>query len=105
MASLVSLGLADINSLLAVTSDKKARLENKGPTVLSGLGKRWVMIRTGPGELIKRAWQKGDHELIGAYEGKVGSMKRSSKGRSSRLPNGRRYYVNNYDVDVVAYKA
>lgn len=48
----------------------------------------------------------GDFDL-GKHVGKVGSMRRSRKGQSRRMPNGRRsYQPRDYDtngVEVVAY--
>lgn len=48
----------------------------------------------------------GDFDL-GTFQGKVGSIRRSRKGASRRMPNGRRYYqAHDYDAnkqDVVAY--
>jgi len=60
-----------------------------------------------PGELA--TWtgiaKMGDHDF-GSFEGKVGSVRRSTKGRSRRMPNGRRKYVQNWfeETTVIAYK-
>jgi hypothetical protein len=35
-------------------------------------------------------------ELIGSFEGKQGSMRRSRKGRTYRLANGQRFYVQDW---------
>jgi len=43
-------------------------------------------------------------EDIGHFEGKTGSMRRSRKGRSYRLANGRRFYCPGYGKRVIAYK-
>jgi hypothetical protein len=40
----------------------------------------------------------------GSYRGKAGSIRRSNKGRSRRMPNGSRRYLIDYDSTVVAYK-
>lgn len=41
--------------------------------------------------------------LVGAFDGKVGSMVRSRKGRSYRKPNGQRFYSDVDSTHVVAY--
>jgi hypothetical protein len=41
---------------------------------------------------------------IPQFHGRVGTTRRSSKGRTYRAPNGRRYYVENWDNAVVSYK-
>jgi hypothetical protein len=40
----------------------------------------------------------------GSYRGKAGSIRRSNKGRSRRMPDGSRRYLIDYDSTVVAYK-
>lgn len=40
----------------------------------------------------------------GQFEGKQGTVKRSRKGATRIQANGRRYFVQNYDHDVVWYK-
>lgn len=67
-------------------------------------GKGFVMVRTEDG-LSKQVIEKmGDHDF-GAFEGKVGTMRRSTKGRTRRMPNGSRRYVRSWFAEdaVVAY--
>lgn len=56
--------------------------------------------------LTSEGWQtvykKTDYDY-GAFEGRVGSIRRSRKGATRRLANGRRYYIN-VTNEVVAYK-
>jgi hypothetical protein len=89
----------DLLALLAVTSDKKA----KPPKAL----KRWVMYA---GSSEKHPWPKGASELIGTFQGNVGTTVRSRKGRTYHAPNGsRKYQVIGYQVingeTITAYKA
>ena len=42
---------------------------------------------------------------VGKFEGRAGSLKRTSKGNTTRALNGRRAYVGSVDVEVVAYQA
>jgi len=48
------------------------------------------------------AW-KTTAPIVGAYEGRAGTPRRSRKGRVWREPNGRREYLNGSD-NVIAYK-
>jgi hypothetical protein len=41
---------------------------------------------------------------VGGFIGNVGSTRRNRKGRQYRLPNGRRHYAPNWEVEVIAYK-
>lgn len=41
----------------------------------------------------------------GSFVGKSGSIRRSAKGRTRRMPDGRRAYIIDHDSTVVAYKA
>lgn len=65
-------------------------------------GKGYVILRGGEKQIIEKM---GDFEF-GAFVGKVGSIRRSRKGASRRLPNGRRKYDAPWDgkLDVVSYK-
>jgi len=47
----------------------------------------------------------GDHDF-GSFQGKVGSVRRSAKGRTRRMPNGRRKHEFGWWLDdrVLAYK-
>lgn len=69
-------------------------------------GKGKVFIRNEHGLVTEIITKMGDYDL-GQHVGKVGSMRRSRKGASRRMPNGRRYYQpHDYDKDsqeVVAY--
>jgi hypothetical protein len=68
------------------------------------LGK--VITRNAPGDLeVSGIAKMGDHDF-GSFQGKVGTMRRSTKGRSRRMPNGSRRYVHNWfeSNTVVAYK-
>ena len=61
--------------------------------------KKWAMLSNG--EIVPL--NKGTTVRVGSFQGKVGSMARSRKGRSYRKPNGERYYLAG-SQDVVAYK-
>lgn len=43
-------------------------------------------------------------DLVGAFQGNVGSPRRSRKGRTYHAPNGRRFYVRDSE-EVLAYRA
>lgn len=89
-----------IAELYAPRSDKP-RTGSKGIKQ----GKGFVMVRN-EGELEKQTITKmGDHDF-GSFVGKVGSMRRSSKGASRRMPNGRRKYESGWWLEdrVIAYK-
>jgi hypothetical protein len=50
---------------------------------------------------------KLDPKAVGSFDGKQGTQRRSSKGRTYRLPNGsRRYIVSEHGLSetVIAYK-
>lgn len=71
------------------------------------VGKGRAIIRNSEGTLETVTIKKmGDFDL-GKHVGKVGSIRRSRKGASRRLPNGKRYYQHHdYDAnaqEVVAY--
>lgn len=55
------------------------------------------------GELVVEYVATLPMSLVGGYDGKAGTMKRSRKGRSSRNANGRRFYNPNYEREVIAY--
>lgn len=83
----------------AVFAHKASKRQAKGK------GKAFVRIE---GKLEHTTIRKmGDFDF-GQHHGKVGSIRRSNKGASRRMPNGSRYYVaHDYDRDkpeVVAYK-
>lgn len=41
---------------------------------------------------------------VGKFEGRAGTIKRNRKGRTSRLPNGSRWYPKWLEHEVLAYK-
>jgi len=42
-------------------------------------------------------------ELVGSFQGKQGSLRRSNKGRTYRAPNGSRRYIADWENTAVAY--
>ena len=81
-------------------ADKKTKREQRK----AGKGK--VFIRNEHGLVTEIITKMGDYDL-GQHVGKVGTMRRSRKGASRRMPNGKRsYQPHDYDADgteVVAY--
>jgi len=67
--------------------------------------KGFVIERSEEGLEVRGIAKMGDHDF-GSFQGKVGTMRRSTKGRSRRMPNGSRRYVHNWfeQPTVVAYK-
>ncbi len=63
--------------------------------------KRYMVTNTSEG-LVREPFATSE---IAHYEGKVGTVRRSRKGKTQRQANGRRFYVPNFDKEVVAYKA
>jgi hypothetical protein len=50
-------------------------------------------------------WHTGKPPANVRFEGKAGTMRRSRKGATRRMPNGSRYVVGQYDEpQVLAYK-
>jgi hypothetical protein len=65
-----------------------------------------VFVRTSEGLESRKIRKMGDHEF-GEHIGNVGTMRRSSKGRTYRMPNGSRKYAGTWwhgEHEVVAYK-
>ncbi len=63
----------------------------------------YIMRDTETGELI-RGIGKPPTAIVGRYEGRSGSMRRSRKGAPRRMPNGRRYYAQPYEVyELIMY--
>lgn len=61
---------------------------------------RFALIRTQEG--IERT--SLTNLEVGQYEGKVGTTRRSRKGRTYKSPNGSRRYQPNWENEVIAYK-
>lgn len=82
----------------------ESRAARKKPA--QGKGKVWV--RDASNTLVtETVTRMGDYNW-GTHVGKVGTMRRSRKGASRRMPNGsRKYQAMNYDPqtpEVIAYK-
>jgi hypothetical protein len=60
-----------------------------------------ALIRTESG--VEQAFLKPSE--FGEFRGKLGSTKRSRKGRSYRAANGSVKYEPNWETEVIAYKA
>jgi len=69
--------------------DEPAPAARKGRKVFTSEG--WVSMKV-------------NATTVGAFEGKAGSLRRSRKGRTYRMANGRRFY-NDLEATVLAYKA
>ena len=65
--------------------------------------RKWALLRNESGTLEMVSVSKSTTERVGSFQGNVGSMARSRKGRSYRKPNGERYYLQG-SQDVIAYK-
>jgi hypothetical protein len=92
---------AQLNELYAPREVSKRSKASKGKQ-----SKGTVIVRTSTGVLEARKITKmGDHDF-GAFVGKVGTMRRSTKGATRRMPNGsRKYQLAWYEEEtVVAYK-
>lgn len=51
------------------------------------------------------AWQTSKPKNVGSYQGRAGSIRRSAKGRTRRMPDGKRkYIIEAGTTEVVAYK-
>lgn len=57
--------------------------------------------------LTEDGWQKGKPPTgsVGSFVGRAGSMRRSRKGRTTRVANGSRKYLRGEPDTVLAYKA
>jgi hypothetical protein len=55
---------------------------------------------------VNGAWEdiKLTKDTVGAHEGRAGTVVRTRKGATRRMPNGRRFY-NDYEMIVDAYMA
>jgi hypothetical protein len=63
---------------------------------------KWAMLRNESGlEIV--AVNKSTTVRVGSFQGNVGSIARSRRGRTYRKPNGERYYLQGSE-DIVAYK-
>jgi hypothetical protein len=49
-------------------------------------------------------WHYSKPQGTGSFQGRAGSIRRSSKGRTRRVANGKRKYIIDYDSTVVAYR-
>lgn len=65
----------------------------------SSTGYAWIKTPQGLDKVSLSALKSG----VGQYSGKQGTIKRSRKGQTRIQPNGSRYYVNNWDEEVVSY--
>ena len=63
---------------------------------------KWAMLRNESGlEIV--AVNKSTTVRVGSFQGNVGSIARSRRGRTYRKPNGERYYLQGSE-DIIAYK-
>lgn len=90
--------MLDTDLLAHLMSGKRRKKETKPSS------KGYALVRTSEG-IERENLTTGITDLVGSYQGNVGSTRRSKKGRTTRLPNGRRYYVHGEGSDVVAYLA
>ena len=80
---------------------KKAPKTPKTPNMSKG----FVILRDTENDcLTKEAITPETRASLGKYEGRAGSIRRSRKGRTRRMPNGRRFYNGITDHEVVAYR-
>lgn len=86
-----------------LTPDDLTRMLSQKPTKRKSTSSRCAIIRTENGlERVPMIEIKAAD--LGNFVGKVGSMRRSRKGRSYRAPNGSRRYLHGDGIEVVAYK-
>lgn len=83
---------AQVADLYASKQDKRKPAKGKG----------YVLLNTGDGIERQTIQRMGDYDF-GSFEGKVGSIRRSRKGATRRVPNGSRKYVRMTN-EVIAYK-
>lgn len=65
----------------------------------TGNGLQYALVRNMEGQLERVSLKNLD---VGHFEGRAGSIRRSRKGATRRLANGRRYYVQG-DCIILAY--
>lgn len=82
--------------MLMLPKDKRPK-KKKAPNYKKG----FALVRTEQG--LEKVPLSQVSYSIGKFEGKQGTTKRSSKGRTSILPNGKRYYNGLLERDIVAY--
>jgi hypothetical protein len=86
---------SQVTDLYAAKSSKKKQRAHR-----KSLGKVFIEVE---GKLVSQpVYKMGDFDF-GKFEGKAGSIRRSRKGASRRLANGRRRYVN-LTNEVIAYR-
>lgn len=76
-----------------------------GPVRKSSTGKKevgYALVKR-EGDLVKVALSEVAG-MIGGFQGKQGTIKRSRKGRAVIQPNGRRFYAPYGPSEVIAYK-
>lgn len=79
---------------------KKAPKTPKAPSMAKG----FIILRDENDCLTKEAITPETRASIGKFEGRAGSIKRSRKGRTSRMANGRRFYNGITEHEIVAYR-
>lgn len=87
---------ATLDAIFATKASRKRKPQGKGK----------AFVRGEDGLTSQVIMRMGDVNL-GKFEGNVGSVKRSRKGRTYHAPNGRRFYNplhESGDDQVVAYK-
>lgn len=86
-------------------SPRTAQGKNEGTQDCTS--KNTVLIRnpeTGSLEWVNTSDPQASSLNKGGFTGKVGSVRRSSKGGTRRMPNGSRKYLTSWDSKVIAYK-
>jgi hypothetical protein len=63
----------------------------------------YAIVRDPKNGLVRESLASKSSDYVGAHQGNVGSIRRSRKGASRRMANGRRFYVAG-SPEVVAYK-
>jgi len=91
-------GLSNADILALMTPRARRTTTNLEAAAMA----KFMLVKTAQGTIEAQAFKTAE---ISKFEGKVGTVRRSRKGRTRRNANGRRYYVRNFDLDIVAYKA
>ena len=66
--------------------------------------RKFAWVRGEDGQLVKVALATVAAAELGSFQGRAGSLRRSRKGATRRLANGRRNYIAPWNGRVVSYK-
>ena len=91
--------MVDLDTLALLMMPREKRPKKVKP---ANYDKGFAMVRTDEG-LIKLPLTPEVKASIGRFEGKQGSTRRSSKGRTWIMPNGYVKYIASTDMEVVGY--